>query len=159
MVSIVITYDMSGQIPLTKSVTYIIIESTTLTAYIWWMFVFYCLLCEAFHDTIDTRLKSLHLKDKPNLSDEHALIDIYTYSYIYNMYTSHSLKNCHKRFGYASQQLLAWVSCILSIYPLGRGPAYSGLIHWGLYSRPIALTLGGEEFRLMMYASVCVTVG
>jgi len=27
------------------------------------------------------------------------------------------------------------------------------------YSRPIALTLGGEEFRLMMYASVCVTVG
>jgi len=27
------------------------------------------------------------------------------------------------------------------------------------YSRPIVLTLGGEEFRLMMYASVCVTVG
>jgi len=26
------------------------------------------------------------------------------------------------------------------------------------YSRPIALTLGGEEFQLMMYASVCVTV-
>jgi len=27
----------------------------------------------------------------------------------------------------------------VSIYPLGRGPAYSGPIRWGLYSRPIAL--------------------
>ena len=44
-------------------------------------------------------------------------------------------------------------------HPLGRGPAYSGPIRWGLYSRPIALTLGGEEFRLMMYAIVRVTVG
>jgi len=33
-------------------------------------------------------------------------------------------------------------------YPLGRGPAYSGPIRWGLYSRPIALTLGGEEFSV-----------
>ena len=44
-------------------------------------------------------------------------------------------------------------------HPLGRGPAYSGPYAEAFYSRPIALILGGEEFRLMMYASVCVTVG
>ena len=33
-------------------------------------------------------------------------------------------------------------------HPLGRGPAYSGPIRWGLYGRPIALTLGGEEFSV-----------
>jgi len=49
----------------------------------------------------------------------------------------------------------------LSIYPLGRGPAYSNVFSGTLnpthsltpyaeafYSRPIALTLGGEEFSV-----------
>ena len=57
-------------------------------------------------------------------------------------------------------EVASWSTSIyLSIYPLGRGPADSGPIRWVLYSRPIALTLGGEEFSVNDVCSVCVTVG
>jgi len=31
------------------------------------------------------------------------------------------------------------------MYPSGKGPAYSGPIRWGLYSRPIVLTQEGRS--------------
>jgi len=51
-----------------------------------------------------------------------------------------------------------YLSIYLSILWAGVQPTLDPYDE-AFYSRPIALTLGGEEFWLMMYASVCVTVG